>query len=137
MGGRIASQLVAEGKLPVGRLILLGYPLHPLDRKKKLRDAHFTNIKVPMRYFAGTGNSLCDLELLKNVLKRLKTSCELEATDTLKTSESSQTDAFAFHVFTLTHFADKVKIFGDRLYILEKDHEMCVYEYRIVEMKRK
>jgi len=72
---------------------------------------------------------------------------QLEATDTLKTSESSQTDAFVFHVFAengeflgkipLTHFADNVKIFGDRLYILEKDNEMCVYEYRIVEMKRK
>jgi len=68
---------------------------------------------------------------------------QLEATDTLKTSESSQTDAFTFHLFEkngeflgkipLTHFADKVKIFGDRLYILEKDNEMCVYEYRIIE----
>jgi hypothetical protein len=70
---------------------------------------------------------------------------QLEATDTLKTSESSQTDAFVFHVFSengeflgaipLTHFADKVKIFGDRLYILEIDNEMCVYEYRIIEEK--
>jgi hypothetical protein len=68
----------------------------------------------------------------------------LEATDTLKTSESNQTDAFVFHVFAkngeflgnipLNHFADKVKISGDRLYILEKDNEMCVYEYRIVEL---
>jgi hypothetical protein len=68
---------------------------------------------------------------------------QLEAIDTLKTSESSQTDAFAFHVFDesgeflgkipLNHFADKVKIFGERLYILEKDSEMCVYEYRIIE----
>ena len=67
---------------------------------------------------------------------------QLEATDTLKTSESSQTDAFVFHVFEkngeflgkipLTHFADTVKIFGDRLYILEKDNEMCLYEYRII-----
>jgi hypothetical protein len=65
----------------------------------------------------------------------------LEGTDTLKTSESSQTDAFVFHVFEnngeflgkipLTHFADRVKISHDRLYILEKDNEMCVYEYRI------
>jgi len=33
----------------------------------------------------------------------------------------------------LAHFADRVKIFGDRLYILEKDNEMCVYLYRIVD----
>jgi len=68
---------------------------------------------------------------------------QLEATDTLKTSESSQTNAFVFHVFEkngdflgkipLGHFADNVKIFGDRLYILEKDNDMCVYEYRIIE----
>jgi hypothetical protein len=66
----------------------------------------------------------------------------LEATDTLKTSESNQTDAFVFHVFEkngeflgkipLSHFADRVKISGDRLFILEKDNEMCVYEYRII-----
>ncbi len=71
---------------------------------------------------------------------------QLEATDTLKTSESSQTDAFVFHVFEkngeflgeipFTHFADNVKIFGDRLYILEKDNEMCVYEYRILMERR-
>jgi hypothetical protein len=35
------------------------------------------------------------------------------------------------------HFADNVKIFGDRLYILEKDNEMCVYEYRIIELNNK
>lgn len=67
----------------------------------------------------------------------------LEATDTIKSSESPRTDAFAFHVFEkngeflgeipLNHFADRVKIFGDRLYILEKDNEMCVYVYRIVD----
>jgi hypothetical protein len=69
----------------------------------------------------------------------------LEATDTLKASETPQSDAFVFHVFDkngefmgiipLIHFADKVKIFGDRLYILEKNNEMCVYEYRIVGKK--
>jgi hypothetical protein len=66
---------------------------------------------------------------------------QLEAMDTLKTSESSYTDTFVFHVFDkngeflgkipLSHFADAVKISGDRLYILEKDNEMCVYEYSI------
>jgi hypothetical protein len=81
MGGRIASQLVAERKLPVGRLILLGYPLHPPGRKEKLRDDHLPDIKIPMLYFAGTRDSLCDLELLKRVLKRLKAPCSLEVID--------------------------------------------------------
>ena len=81
MGGRIASQLVAEGRLPVGGLILLGYPLHPPGRKEKLRDAHLPDIEIPMLYFAGTRDSLCDLELLKSVLKRLKAPIHLEVID--------------------------------------------------------
>ncbi len=31
-----------------------------------------------------------------------------------------------------SHFVDRVNIFGDRLYILEKDNEMRVYMSRIV-----
>ena len=81
MGGRIASQLVADGKLPVGLLILLGYPLHPPGRKEKLRDAHLPDIEIPMLYFAGTRDSLCDLDLLKSVLKRLEAPCTLEVID--------------------------------------------------------
>ena len=67
----------------------------------------------------------------------------LEGTTTLKAGESVQTDAFVFHVFgktgeflgkiPLNHFADRVRIFRDRLYILETNNEMCVYEYRILE----
>jgi predicted alpha/beta-hydrolase family hydrolase len=81
MGGRIASQLVAEGRLPVGGLILLGYPLHPPGRKEKLRDAHLPGIEIPMLYFAGTRDSLCDLALLKSVLKRLRAPYSLEVID--------------------------------------------------------
>jgi predicted alpha/beta-hydrolase family hydrolase len=78
MGGRIASQLVAEGKLPVCGLILLGYPLHPPGQREKLRDAHLSKIKTPMLYFAGTRDPLCDLQILNNVLIKLKTSWDLE-----------------------------------------------------------
>ena len=71
MGGRIASQMVASGLLPASRLIFLGYPLHPADNKEKLRDAHLYKIAVPMLFFAGTRDPLCDLTLLKSVLKKL------------------------------------------------------------------
>lgn len=81
MGGRIASQLVAREKLPVGGLVFLGYPLHPPGRKEKIRDAHLYSIKIPMLFFAGTRDALCDLELLKNVLKRLKAPWKLEVID--------------------------------------------------------
>jgi len=78
LGGRIASQLAAEGKLSAEGLILLGYPLHAPGRKDKLRDRHLYDIGIPMLFFAGTRDSLCDLELLKRVLSQLKTAWELE-----------------------------------------------------------
>jgi predicted alpha/beta-hydrolase family hydrolase len=78
MGGRIASQMVAEGKLPVWRLIFLGYPLHPAGKKDKLRDQHLHDIRVPMLFFAGTRDQLCDLDLLKGILSRLSTPWHLE-----------------------------------------------------------
>ncbi len=78
MGGRFASQMVAEGKLPVERLIFLGYPLHPPGEKDRLRDGHLYGITVPMLFFAGTRDPLCDLDLLKAVLSRLQAPWELE-----------------------------------------------------------
>ena len=78
MGGRVASQMVAEGLLPVSRLILLGYPLHPPGKKEKLRDSHFDQITIPMLFFAGTRDSLCNLTALEQVLQRLSVSSELQ-----------------------------------------------------------
>ena len=78
MGGRVASQMVSEGLLPASRLILLGYPLHAPGKKEKLRDAHLYGIKVPMLFFAGTRDPLCDLSMLQGVLKALKAPWVLE-----------------------------------------------------------
>ncbi len=78
MGGRIASQMVAEGKLPVEGLIFLGYPLHPAGDPAKLRDAHLYGLNVPLLFFAGTRDRLCDLETLQRVLNRLPAPWNLE-----------------------------------------------------------
>jgi len=78
MGGRIASQMVADGRLTVEQLIFLGYPLHAPGKKEKLRDQHLYGIKIPMRVFAGTRDQLCDLELLRGVLSRLTAPWDLE-----------------------------------------------------------
>jgi uncharacterized protein len=78
MGGRIASQMVAVGRLPVEQLIFLGYPLHAPGKKDKLRDQHLYGIKIPMRFFAGTRDQLCDLELLRWVLSRFTAPWDLE-----------------------------------------------------------
>ena len=78
MGGRVASQMVAEDLLPVSQLIFLGYPLHAPGKKDQLRDAHLYQIKVPMLFLAGTRDALCDLERLDSVLDRLKAHWHLE-----------------------------------------------------------
>lgn len=77
LGGRVASQMLASGKLSANGLILLGYPLHPPGKKDSLRDTHLYEMKTPMLFFAGTRDRLCDLSLLKDVLKRLKAPWEL------------------------------------------------------------
>jgi predicted alpha/beta-hydrolase family hydrolase len=78
MGGRVAAQMVAEGLLSASHLIFLGYPLHPPGKKEKLRDSHFDQIEIPMLFFAGTRDSLCDLAALSRVLERLSASWELQ-----------------------------------------------------------
>ena len=78
LGGRIASQLAAEGMLAVERLIFLGYPLHAPGRKDRLRDSHLYKIATPMLFFAGTGDQLCDLQLLRQVLSKVIAPWKLE-----------------------------------------------------------
>ncbi|MBI5577823.1 MAG: dienelactone hydrolase family protein [Deltaproteobacteria bacterium] len=81
MGGRIASQMTADGLISPKALVFLGYPLHPAGRKEQLRDAHLYRIDVPMLFFAGTRDTLCDLALLKSVLSRLKAPMDLEVVE--------------------------------------------------------
>lgn len=78
MGGRIASQMAADGLLSAEALVFLGYPLHPPGKKDQLRDAHLYRITIPTLFFAGTRDSLCDIDLLRNVLNRMKAPWKLE-----------------------------------------------------------
>jgi predicted alpha/beta-hydrolase family hydrolase len=78
MGGRIASQMASTGALPVEKLVFLGYPLHPPGKKEKLRDSHLYSIRVPMLFFTGTRDPLCDLDLLDGVLGRIAAPWSLE-----------------------------------------------------------
>jgi predicted alpha/beta-hydrolase family hydrolase len=78
MGGRVASQMVAAGQLSVSSLIFFGYPLHAPGKKDQLRDAHLYQIQIPMLYFAGTRDALCDLDRLHTVLDRLTAPWDLE-----------------------------------------------------------
>lgn len=70
MGGRMASNLVAEGYQAAG-LILLAYPLHPPGKPERLRDQHLPNITVPMLWIQGTRDSFATPSLLENTVNRL------------------------------------------------------------------
>lgn len=70
MGGRVASLLVAEG-LHADGLVFLSYPLHPAGKPEQLRDAHLPAIRCPMLFVQGDRDTLCDLALLRPVLKKL------------------------------------------------------------------
>jgi hypothetical protein len=53
MGGRIASQVVAQGEAVAG-LVLFAYPLHPPRRFDQRRDGHLPGITVPTLFVSGT-----------------------------------------------------------------------------------
>lgn len=71
MGGRMASHVAAQGA-DVAGLVFLGYPLHPPGKTDKLRTAHLGQIAVPMLFFAGTRDPLCNLDLLRTTIDGLK-----------------------------------------------------------------
>jgi predicted alpha/beta-hydrolase family hydrolase len=88
MGGRIASQVAAyfanhpsagdtsegiAGSWPIpaiSGLVLLGYPLHPLGRPDKLRDAHLADIKAPMLIAQGARDAFGSADELRAVIKK-------------------------------------------------------------------
>lgn len=76
MGGRVASLVVAEG-LRADGLVLLSYPLHPAGRPGQLRDAHLPAIRCPTLFVQGDRDTLCDLALLRPVLRKLGKRAEL------------------------------------------------------------
>ena len=70
MGGRIASQIAANGT-DVDGLFFLGYPLHPIGRPDHLRDEHLYRVEKPMLFVSGTRDTFATRELLEKVLQRL------------------------------------------------------------------
>ena len=64
MGGRIASQVVAQGTAVTG-LALFAYPLHPPGRPEQPRSEHLPRIVVPTLFCSGTRDAygtLAELE---------------------------------------------------------------------------
>jgi uncharacterized protein len=70
MGGRIASQIAANG-VDVNGLFFLGYPLHPIGKTDQLRDEHLYRIKKPMLFVSGTRDSFARRDLLETVVTKI------------------------------------------------------------------
>ncbi len=73
MGGRAASMLAADGFACDG-LLLAAYPLHPVGKPEKLRDAHLPAIRCPVLCFNGTRDALCRRDLMEAALTRVTAS---------------------------------------------------------------
>lgn len=56
MGGRIASQVVAEEE-PVDALVLFAYPLHAPGKPDRRRDEHLPRVTVPALFCSGTSDA--------------------------------------------------------------------------------
>jgi predicted alpha/beta-hydrolase family hydrolase len=64
MGGRIASQVVAQG-VEVDALALFAYPLHPPGKPEQLRDKHLPSLGVPALFCSGTRDAFASPDELR------------------------------------------------------------------------
>lgn len=71
MGGRIASQVAAQGVDGVTGLIYLGYPLHPPGKPERRRDQHLPDITLPMLFVQGTRDEFGTAGDIRALLPRL------------------------------------------------------------------
>ncbi len=72
MGGRMASNVAAEGVVGVSGLIFLGYPLHPPGRPQQRRDAHLPAIREPMLFVQGDRDEFGSSEEIRALLPALQ-----------------------------------------------------------------
>lgn len=77
MGGRIASQIAANGT-DVDGLFFLGYPLHPPGRTDQLRDEHLYRIRKPMLFLSGTRDPFARKDLLEKVVAKIGPNAEIQ-----------------------------------------------------------
>jgi predicted alpha/beta-hydrolase family hydrolase len=73
MGGRIASQVVAQGA-EVEALALFAYPLHPPGRPYEVRDQHLPAIKVPTFFCSGTNDAFASPDELSVAASKVRLS---------------------------------------------------------------
>jgi uncharacterized protein len=72
MGGRIASQVAAQGVPRIAGLVFLGYPLHPPGKPQQRRDAHLPAIEEPMLFVQGSRDAFGTSEEIRALLPKLQ-----------------------------------------------------------------
>lgn len=70
MGGRMGTYLAAAGEPMLG-IVCYAYPLHPPGKPEKLRIDHLGQVKVPMLFFQGNGDSLSRSDLFDRHVRPL------------------------------------------------------------------
>ena len=72
-GGRMTSQVAALGELEaVHGVVYYGFPLHAPGKEGTERANHLEDIKQPQLFLQGTRDSLANLDLMKNVSKKIR-----------------------------------------------------------------
>jgi predicted alpha/beta-hydrolase family hydrolase len=77
MGGRIASQVAADGVGDLAGLVFLGYPLHPPGRPDRLRAAHLRDVKAPMLFVQGSRDAFGTPAELQPIISQLEPTADL------------------------------------------------------------
>ena len=100
MGGRIASQVVAQGTI-VDSLALFAYPLRPPTSPSQWRDKHLPAIMVPTLFCSGTRDAFASPDELRTAASMVPQS-KIKLLDdadhgfeTLKSSERTRRDVWA------------------------------------------
>jgi predicted alpha/beta-hydrolase family hydrolase len=71
MGGRISSQVAAQGLEGVSGLVFLGYPLHPPGKPEQRRDAHLPAIRESMLFVQGSRDAFGSADEIRTLLPKL------------------------------------------------------------------
>jgi len=79
MGGRVGCHVALVD--PVQAVICFGYPLCGAGDRSRLRDQVLLELKTPILFVQGTRDSLCPLELLEGVRKRMRAPSTLHVVD--------------------------------------------------------
>lgn len=75
MGGRVGCHVALEDR--VDGLVCLGYPLKGMGKSGQLRDEVLLALEVPVLFVQGTRDSLCPLDLLSDVRRRMRSRSQL------------------------------------------------------------